>query len=525
MLSANGFEKIVIVYAVIALILAVVITYSYVANTFRDKDGRQQSIRRWCFVLIILLAGYLCLVLRKHFCVDSFAIYWDMAPFHSATEGRYIKTAVAIFCMRTGLNQIVYQQLFFAIWIPVTSITIMMVSDSIIKYTDRKYEFAITAAVALFTVNTFYMELLLFPEVALENTFTNLLFGVTIYVALSENKRVIRWPIVALLMFMTSTGYQCYMPVIVIWVITGAAVKYKDNPKEKYTEAIYIVAAGIVSWGLNFLIMKLFNVLGAVDAADSVGELSASTIMENIKGVLAVQLEVWNNAHGTYRIPLLMTAFGLLFIVIAVMTFIDLEKKESRVYYLLALCGTYMLSFAVHFIESPQEITPRSIMPLWSLIAGALVFAVCLSQRAQKITIIAIIALIVINVIHMNDMSVNVLKTNAEDISEATAIAEKIHNYEIETGETITCAVMRSDGNLTYYHPDSNYKVYQLGGRIMATDFSRYHCIGYYLGHDLDNEFMSDEDLERLGKGKDWESFDIDEQVFVENGKAYIIVY
>ena len=56
-----------------------------------------------------------------------------------------------------------------------------------------------------------------------------------------------------------------------------------------------------------------------------------------------------------------------------------------------------------------------------------------------------------------------------------------IKEYENETGNTITKVAARGDLNPTYYQPNSRYKNWELGARIMSTYYSNYRLIGYTL--------------------------------------------
>lgn len=525
-MTPDKLENIICIYAVCALVLTLVTVCTFIKKRLeiRGKDNRDYA-KLWSIAFLLVSAGFLCLVLKKHYGVDSFIIYWDPAPFHPISEGRYLKAALSILFLRTGINQIEFQQVFFALYLPATALAVLMIASSIAKVmnvTEVSARITVLAAVSLIFVNTFTMELLMFPEVALESTIGNLVFASGIYVFLSDLRRIFRWPLTLIFLFIMTTGYQLFMPMFIPIVLVATGIKYSEETKAKYAEAFFALLAGIASWGIDYIFIMLSEKSGAVAPTDSAVDLSPEALIENAKGVLKMQLSLWNNCYETYRVNYLMTAIGACLALILIISLIKTYGAEKKIYYLLVLGGSYLLAFALHVAEQPQEITPRSILPVWSVIAALMLLG--LYKEAQPVYIV-LIAMIMINLFHMNDMSLNLLETNKEDLYEASVIADKIRSYENETGITVTGTSFRSDGNMTYHHPGSRYKNYQLGARIMATYFSRHHCVGYFLGRDLTDEFMSDEDLQRFGNGKDWDEFVPDEQIFIEDGKAYVITY
>ncbi|MCR4788547.1 MAG: glucosyltransferase domain-containing protein [Lachnospiraceae bacterium] len=525
-MAPNTLENIILIYAAAMLLLTACVIVAFYRRGASVISGSKSEHRQLGSLIFLLLsAGFLCLILKKHYGVDSFAIYADPAPFHPIAEGRYLKATVSMFFLRTGINQIEMQQVCFTIWLIFTCISCRMISSSVIKalkINDRSKKMILTAITSLIFINTFYMELTLFPEVALENALSNLVFGAGIFVMLSDLKRIVRWPLAFILLFGMTTGYQLYMPMFVVITLMASGIKYIDEVKKRYSEAIFILIAGASSWGLNFLIMKVLENIGVTEPSDSVDGISLDVIVQNAKGVIFAHKDIWDNCLGTYRIHYLMTGVGVLLLSVAFLAFFKLKKAEQHIYFFLVLAGSYALSFAVHFIEQPQEITPRSLLPLWSVFACVLMMGL---YRDVRIVYVLTIALLLINIFHMNDMSLNLLKMNERDLYEASVIADKIKTYESETGNTVDSVEFRSDGDVVYHHPDSKYKVYQLGARIMATYFSRSHCVGYFLGRDIPDGYIPDEDFERLAQGRNWDHFVPDEQIITEDNKVYVIIY
>ena len=525
-MSPHRLEIIVCIYAVCALLLTLITVCVFIKKRhISTGTGKREFAKLWSIAFLLICAGFLCLVLKKHYGVDSFIIYWYPAPFHPISEGRYLKAALSIFYDRTGINQIVYQQVFFAIYLPMTALAVVMIASSMIrvmKVSDFSKKLMILAASALVFVNTFTMELLMFPEVALESAVGNIVFASGIYIFLSDMKRYLRWPLTFVFLFIMTTGYQLYMPMFIPLVLVASGIKNSGETKRKYAEAFFALISGVLAWGLDYTLIILSERSGAVDPTDSAMDLSLQAIKDNAVGVIKMQLSLWNNCFETYRIHYLMTAVGAGLAIIFIISLIKTKGTEGRLYYLLVIGGSYLLAFALHFAEQPQEITPRSILPVWSVLSAMILLG--LYKEARPVYLV-LIATLMINIYHMNDMSLNLLETNKQDLYEASVIADRIKEYEDATGIEVTETSFRSDGNMTYHHTASRYKNYQLGARIMATYFSRHHCVGYFLGRDLTDEFMSDEDLQRLGKGKDWDEFVPDEQIFIEDGKAYVITY
>lgn len=83
----------------------------------------------------------------------------------------------------------------------------------------------------------------------------------------------------------------------------------------------------------------------------------------------------------------------------------------------------------------------------------------------------------------------------------------------------------RGDLNPTYYQPNSRYKNWELGARIMSTYYSNYRLIGYTLNKNLERKDMSDEIYEKYFAGKDWNCLNVEEQTILINDTLYLVIY
>ena len=195
-MSPQTLENIICIYAVCVVVLTAGVLVNFMKNRHSvSNTGKHELAKLWSFAFLMVSAGYLCLVLKKHYGVDSFCLYWDPAPFHPIAEGRYFKAALYIFFLRTNINLIEFQQVFFALYLPATATSAIIIASSfmrIMKITDLSKKMVLTACVLLIFINTFSMELLLFPEVALENTIGNLIFACGLYIWLYDFNRPLR---------------------------------------------------------------------------------------------------------------------------------------------------------------------------------------------------------------------------------------------------------------------------------------------------------------------------------------------
>lgn len=479
--------------------------------------------------IVIAFLAYGGMLQTMHFSVDSLNVWSNMGATWHLQLGRYTNFAMILMAEKMGINAITSQHIFMFLWILTMVMMNLMIMSGIsecIAKINIKQKYLILSLLMISFVNVFSMELMLFPETAMWLCIGNLALGLSIRDAIDSEGSLKKWLISAIELFIALGCYQSYIGVYEIFVLMGFFLRYRNDIKLRYKQSVLALVVGGVLCLINVLIVRIL--VGFSVILDAGREGGLENIYQNIKVIVQYQISFWKDADGLFPMLIMPICLGVL---VMVSIFIIKKQKtlEQKVYFVLMVCGGYILAFASHFLETTAFLTPRSNMAVWSVISVILIIGVYYEDK-QKIWYlfgvnIFIIFFIVSTISTMNTMIANETATNAVDFSEARAVVNRIKEYENKTGNYITKMGTIQDNNCTIYSTESKWANFQLGFRIMATPHSNYLLVSYVLERKLENVEVPDNIYQEFFKDKDWLNMDVSEQVICADDTVYLCVY
>lgn len=530
-MSFNIFQNTIIVITALLMLLCFVHTVIFWRKLWQECKEKTDILFMVLTFGILLLIGYGCMMASDHYSVDSFNLIFDMGPYWHMQNGRYINCGVILLAQLTGMNQVVLQRIFIAIWIITLMQMMMMITVSVAKclpnLNQKKY-FLLMFIVSLSFLNVFAMELMLFPEMAMVFIPGNLALGLAIYVVLGDLIAWKKWLFCIFYLLIALGSYQSYIGIFESFVLIGLFFKWKDNIKKRYMESIVALFLGGCMTMFNVVFSKILINASLIGDPGRGATFDINQIISNVKGVLKYQIAFWKDADGI-MIQGIMPALGLVMALILVKTVRRMETIEKRVYLVVIVFGCYVLAFAPHIVESYQILSPRSNIAVWSVIALVFIAGLnntgCLLKSYDSIIVVMVGILIGANCFVMQDMAANEQAMNAIDIMEAEQICNRIEKYENETGMTVSKVAAVGDINSNCYQETSRYKNCELGARIMTTYYSNYRLIGHILNRNMVRCDMPDDVYQEYFIGKDWNCLNVDEQVVLIGDTLYLAVY
>lgn len=526
------FAEIIMMISVIMAIACALGLVWNVRTTLRESaEANSRMMEIPLFFLVCGLLAYGCMIWSKHYSVDSFNVLYDMGAFWHMQLGRYTTCGVILWAEHFGINQVISQQIFMMLWVVVLAVMMWLIYCGIMESAQRKtiHSRWIVVAILLSFLNVFAMELMLFPEMAMVLLLGNMGLGLSIRFALSDIQNTKRWALSAFFLLIALGCYQSYIGIFEAFVLTGIFLKWKTNWKKRYVESLIALGIGGAASIFNIVLVKFLIKLGFIVDVGRGASLSVTTILNNIGELVRYQIRFWTNADGLLP-EVVMPVLGIATLIVLGMLLKNLANNEQRIFLVIALIGLYALGYAPHLVEAKIDLTPRSNIAVWSVIAGVWIAAgILLDQKLGKYMRAALNILfagtVLIQIVAMQDMAANEQAMNVIDIMEAERIAEVVYQYEAETGDTISQVAVAYDEDVTKYQSISRYKNSQLGARIMATDYSSYRLIGAVLGRNLQKVDMPEDIYTTYFGGKDWDNLDVEEQMFCANQTLYIVVY
>lgn len=481
--------------------------------------------------VIVALRGYVSLVLSNHYSVDSFNRVYDLGPYWELQLGRYLNGGLILIAEKLAINPVLDQQGLCILWMFSLVLSITLISVALIDAMSVRgiwKSICVTLGVSIAFVNVFMMELMLFPEVFIHCAFGMVALALAIYFVCAEKRTWLRWLFAAFFLVAALGNYQSYIGIFVSFALVGVFFRYRHNAKRCFGEGAAVIVLGGISSISNIVLVKKLVSCGLIADAGRGATLSINDILSNVASLLSYQKTFWLNADGLQPVGI-MPVIGIVFVVAS----LYIMKKIAvwqKVFYVFMVIGCYALGYAAHIIESPIIMTPRSNIAVFSAIVIPFIVILGMqrqfSERFERLIVFCILLLLFTNTIYMNDMARNEQVANAVDFVETEQICEQIREYELESGNVITCIGVTYDESPTIYHNTSRYRNNQLGARILATSYSGYRLISYQLGRGslILTETPSDIYGTYFG-GRNWDCLDVDEQLVFDGDTMYMCIY
>ena len=518
-------DKTLMVYVILVSVCALGYIIYWLYNSNAEK--KKELLKIFSITIIMLLMGYGCMLISKHYSVDSFNVKIDMSPFWHLQLGRYWNCGVILLAIRCGINMVESQQLWFAIWIVCTAVMVVMIYDSInncaILVTEKK-KWLLLFVIGIAVLNIYTMELMLFSEMAMVLAGANLFLGISIHSSLNEQK--MHWVVAIFFLTAAIGSYQSYIGVYEAYVLIGLYLKNRESIKKRYVQTLYALSIGGAISIFNVFLTKALIELGIIVDSGRGAGLSAEILKRNIVELLKYQKKFWLNGDGIFPFNL-MVLMGVGALGIFIFTMVLQKGIEKKAFLACIILGVYVLAFATHLIEQNITLTPRSNLAIWSFISILFILGIFLTENKYVINLMGLILCVIMicNVLTMQDMASNEQAMNAIDYKEAELICKKIISYEQNTGNIISKIATCEDTDCSHYQKLSRYRNYELGARIMTTSYSNYRLIGTILGQSIEKVDMPDHIYADNFAEKNWENLELDEQLVFDDDTLYLCIY
>ncbi|GAB2027632.1 hypothetical protein OfM2_15360 [Lactovum odontotermitis] len=144
-----------------------------------------------------------------------------------------------------------------------------------------------------------------------------------------------------------------------------------------------------------------------------------------------------------------------------------------------------------------------------TILTAGIIFALCLS----------------VNIFRTWDIAVNSFKTNNLDKLYALDVQRGIENYERKSGNEIKNIAVAHDEAVRYSYDGIKYVYKDTNIKSMVVSWGDVATINYYTNENFTKIDMDDKVFEEQFKGKNWDRFVENEQMFFEGDTLYLCIY
>lgn len=464
---------------------------------------------------------------------------------------RWIPALFECFFNKTGLLPALNFRLSFFLFLCALCFSLLLIQIVFADLFKRIYPlkckeplFLVTVifAVSLSYINVLFTEFFYFTETFYTFGLAFILMSVGFYM-LSIKKYVLA---VMAFFFMTMC-YQMSCPIITVCIGVYVYLEHRGKfsgelVKDELIKAMPPMIFFVFNYVTGPMVQSILAMVGiesyqekSVLAEYSLGEYIC-VLIPSVKELFSSSLEL------TPRIYMPLFVFAITFVTVF---FLCLKRKSFNqlLTFLLVEVILGVLSLAVQIAENPNYFIARTSSTFYFALSMQLLIMIfflasndkesnCF-KRIEKILYMLPVFAVLFNVFFIQCIIQNRIISETLDSIYAEKIFAKIEGYEEETGIIVNKIAPINDTDSSPFYDQVNF----CRGAINRRCYSDYtwtflqYCAyetdlaGSLTGRSFERSSMNDDIYKEFFEGKNWTSFDEDEQIVIQDDTAYICVF
>ncbi len=344
----------------------------------------------------------------------------------------------------------------------------------------------------------------------------------------NNNKNII---LAMIYIFFANCSYQGVIGIFVSLSLIYI-VKYSKNIKEFLANNLIVGEIYGVPTILNFLCMKFFYHSNRISGQI----LLRNSIVKILKDMKNMIFNTFGLLPKNLFFLCICFTFELFYCKIIMGKNVKKSIKEILIYNYVLL-GTIIITIIPQIVQPTNSIwlVPRSTYSFGAIFGILLLYNLTYNKnkiyfgqnKISKIEVIPIVILSLVIVIPMLNTFHKILKDryfiNKEDENISMQIIDKIKEYERQTGTIISKIEIYEDKNVKFTYDDV-LALRDINIKAYYTDWSTKEVLEYYLKRRLKKE-EKNKTFENYFLEKNWEEFNIDEQIILKEDRIIICKY
>ena len=480
------------------------------------------AIRLFLIYLSVLLLSF-GIYMREGFGSDSLIYYrspeggirtWS---FH----GRYLATAVNVLLLKAGFSATDHYRLCFVFFLLCLSFALLIIHKLFavaVHDNGIHSRYILVPVVSLIFVNVLFCEYFSFPECFLVFPFSFLFCSLGSYVYVNGRKMTGIILLTAACLFYQLSCIAACMIITTYYIIRNNGLIDRKLLTKTFANTILVMIIGVLDL-ISTNILAYWNI---IDYSGKTLSLDISSELYYLKYQIILLFKSSLTLLPAFYIPLLF----MLLISIPYFAHCILQKNRSGlICFLLFHLYMFIMMNILAFLNGPFYFPRLQVtFYLWQVMT-LMISISCMPALMRKLQIGACIMYLLLQIVCIHQIAVDHYISNDLDMHYASLVINEIKQYESETGtavDTIACTV---DTNCSLYYPDIHHYRDQINERAIAVvPYSIIEAAGMPEKH-LDIIDMPPEIYTAYFKGRNWDSFDLSEQLVIIDHVAYYCVY
>lgn len=489
--------------------------------------------------LVVLCVVFSVFLMNFHFSEDTFEamLRTSALPDTNLRNGRFVH-----YCFYTALNTLGFNAAEHqALGQLLLTLVIAIITTALaVRFSEgntggnlsiRSVVMFDVAALFLFVNPAFLFGWYAWPETAFGASLSlSVAFGSALLVCHSR-PGAIRFICSAVLLFIAVGMYQIYIEYYIAIAIAYHLLKSDFNSGRKTVARMsIIVGIAAIASILNIQIMSYMQRTGIIVVDPRSASMSLSTMLGNITAIAAELRSMWGAVYGApARLFMAACMLAFIFLCIVGIKASGRDLKPSKIIlFVICLVGVVAVSFLPNIVSSLLWLAPRTYVGLFGipLLLVSFVAPYIGSDGVAPIGAnVALCACLAISGVCTIDAQASALISNQQDVAEVLTMQREISEWEEKEGEQVKEVYFQYDNSREYHYPNVKYAQYDDNVRGIAYSWCFEYLFEYQSQEKLHPSEMSQNEYEAVFGDDEWSEFDVDEQLVIDDGVAYIALY
>ena len=491
-----------------------------------EKNRRQ--IVEFIFSLFVLTALFGGLI-RRAYNADTitYMVYAKDDADVRIRAGRYLVALFDVILYKLGIKTTDFMPVLLILSLLVLALTMVVLLGVFKRFFSSEnilFSAGFALAVGLGFYNVLFSEYFMFTEVTFFYSvgFLMAVIGVKLFVESAKGKA---WAYLLFLLAACTYQYAVVFAAIVLAFYYMLLNDFRWTKKAVVDELL----GTILPMSTGIICMISIKIVGQIypDLA-SVKPYTTESISSKLADVISSLLLFAKSSYTLIAAKYVPGIILLLSIGLCIYLLVKGKGIKEALFFAVVVLGSFVLMLVIPLLGTGFSFPPRMSFCIYLIQGLVIVTAMHLLKEGSAETFLKITAYVVIGYVWIQMIACSFITSgryvsNTLDKNYSRIILNEIEKYEERTGVTVTKLSVTNDLRAPAFYEESRTYYGQINERIIGQ--STRSLIEAIWGRHFEHGDFSQEVYDEYFAGKDWDFFDVNEQLVIVDDTAYLCVY
>ncbi|MCQ2081333.1 MAG: glucosyltransferase domain-containing protein [Lachnospiraceae bacterium] len=436
------------------------------------------------------------------------------------THGRYLIALIDNMLLNLGIRTTDNIAITMFLTLGILAIVMLIVQKVIVDRMEIEgfYRYVTILAIDFWALNVLFSEILMFSEFCIYSALAYLL-GALAVLFYTKSKYI--FAVLFLILGVCTYQYVVVFSAMLISFYICVENECKISKRIVLEE----VACVLTCVGIGFANLVSTKILCEMKIISEVGKKAGSgDLMYKFSKVFDSFVMIMKHSYSMIPGNWIPAAIWMLIIATICVGLVKKNEAYKIVYIFLIIVVSFSLMYIIPLSGENFFFPPRMAFTYYFLLGFLVSYGIAeLNSKFREILVILFSIFIIINLLCVQRINGNRYVSNKLDEVYVKMIDSKINMYEEETGKNVTKIAIGYDEYAPFHYSEVDMSYEQINESAAYSAVNSLMKI--FTDRNFDRTKMEPEVFDKYFKGKDWNSFNIDEQVIVVGDTVYWCLY